>query len=260
MTKPKQGARKTRMDLAQAPPVLAALVNQQGNLKRLSEKLNYSVAILRQMTNGERPIPPDLEAKMQALLVADGGPVPNSDGSTSSPLPITTWDGTRRDATLRPIRGKPTILKKIPRPLADLVDKLTKAKGEPISQMDLARAVGLSGFNMVAAHAKKDAAYNKNLHTKVIAALRGDIMPGSAADVALTSGGVDTFKLRLAIVFTNAANYDRVTEIADVIGGKRSFRRNTKTSLIVIYSFKSAGKCGQFKRLALRDATEIICP
>lgn len=258
--KTKSGTRKTSVDLTDAPPILAALVKQQGNFKRISEKVNYSVGILRQMARGERPLPPELEIKMKALLAADGGEVKDEAASSSALLPITAWDGKRRDAKLRPIKGKPTILKKIPAPLADLVDKLTKNKGEPVSQMDVARAIGMSGFNSIATHSKKDAAYNKNLHNKVIAALRGDVLPGSAAEVAGNSGGVDTFKLRIAIVFTNAANYDRIAEIADVIGGRRSFRRNTKTALIVIYSFKSAGKTGQFKRLALRDATEIVCP
>lgn len=253
--------RSTRMDITKAPPVLAALIAQQGNVKRISEKLHYSIAILRQMAHGERPIPADLEQQMEDLLKADGGKVSVKSEPPAEPLPITDWDGKRRDMKVAGFRGeKPVILKKMPGPLADLAEKLHKDMGQLPTKSDVMRALGFSNFASVT-NQSDDKKYPKRLHNRVIRALRGEVPLGSPAEVASTSGGVDTFKLKCAIVFTPPTNYDRLEEIAGIIGGTRSYRRQTKSSgLILIYRFKTAGKVGQFKRLALRDATEIVCP
>lgn len=252
--------RTTRLDTTNAPPIMAALIAQQGNIKRISTKLHYSVAILRQMGRGERPIPADLEKQMEDLLKADGGKVPEKTAAPAT-LPITDWDGKRRDMKVAGRKGeKPVTLKKMPGPLADLAEKLAKDQGELPTKSDIMRALGFANFSSVTSQST-DKKYPARLHEKVIRALRGEVPLGSAEHIAANAGGADTFRLKIAITFAPPTNYDRLEEIAAIIGGQRSFRRQTKSSgLILIYRFKTAGKVGQFKRLALRDATEIICP
>lgn len=173
----------------------------------------------------------------------------SDDQPDNQPQPIPDWDGKRVNVKSFGYAGKPITVKSVPSSLAELFEKVGGRKGE------VARALGYSGWNPVEAGFKKDENYRRKWHPLVIKALRGEI-PGRGADMGQVP---DTFKTGFAITLTGLGQFDRVEEIADVIGGQRVFQKNTKAGLIIIYKFLQRERTEKFKRLASRDA-EIVCP
>lgn len=250
--------RKTPVDLAKCPSVLKQLVEREGNFVRAAEKAGLSKYTLREIGNGSRAMTKEVEAKVTAALENK----PN--GKHQEPPPMNTqaaqsyegpksypeWDGKRRNAKTFSAGGSETITKNLPGPLADLFDKIGGRK------VNVARAVGYSGWSAVEPYIANDKKYRTRLHAKVMAALAGDL-PLAPPEPTQEP---DTYKLDLAIVILSLSEYERVDEMANILGGTRLFRKSTKAGWLLLFKFPTREKTEQFKRLAKRDTHEIVCP
>jgi hypothetical protein len=241
--------RKTSTDLSKCPPSLRALIEREGNVKSAAQKLSVSVFMLRDVVSGKREMPGYLDTAITKALGADAPPAP------AAPKTYADWDGKRVDAKVRVPGGKFKTIKKVPAPFAKLLDQLDNKKNTA------ARAAGYSGwgegFENILKHDDK---YRAKLHNAVMAILAGDPLPPRNGNGHDHANEPDTYKLGLAIVTTTLTNYDRVEEICSVLNGQRVFRKNTKAGLLVIYKFLQREKTETFKRLAKRDASDIVCP
>jgi len=69
----------------------------------------------------------------------------------------------------------------------------------------------------------------------------------------------DKYTLGLAICLFSAPAFDRINDIADILNGRLVFKKSTKSGWLVIYKLGKED-LHKFKKLALRDANEIVCP
>ena len=252
-------SRPTRLNMEKCPPELAELINRHGNVANAAKATGLSKWTMRDIGGGRKPFTEKFKAKvLEALATKTNGashpnPPPVIATSPFAPLgAVPEWDGARRSVKYKAQKGKIKTERNLPSPVADLLEMHHGMKAQT------ARAAGYSGWGGMALHFKPDAKYRKNLHQRVMKALRGDAP--TTTPTATADQGPDEYRTGFAIVILSLKDYERIDEMAAIIGGHRIFRKSTKAGWVVFYKFAHRDKTEQFKRLATRDASEIVCP
>jgi hypothetical protein len=243
-------ARQTTAKLDKCPPRLKELIEREGNTAAAADLMKVSKFSLRDIAKGKRPMASWVAEKVEAAL--SGATQQQGTGMETDNAPKTypDWNGKRRNVKTMGVGGKVTNTKAVPEPLADLIEKFEGAKAAT------ARALGYSGWGPIQAAYEDSEKYKLKLHVKVLKVLAGEVPTIGPA----TEQTPDTWKLGLAIVLLSLSEYDRIDEMANILGGQRIFRKGTKAGWLLIYKFPHKEKTEQFKRLAMRDASEIVCP
>ena len=246
--------RATRVNLDNCPPNLRILYERYGTAASIAKATGISKYTIRDIAGGHKPMSEKFSAKIEEFLAKpNGAAVPPELPPIVATFPvlgaIPEWDGKRRSSKYKGTGGNIKTEKNLPGPVADLLEKNNASK------LKTAQALGYSGWSGVTTVIADNDKYRRKLHEKVIKALRGEV-PTASAPVTEP----DEYKLGLAIVLMSLSDYERIDEMAAIIGGHRVFRRNTKAGWLVIFRFPHKEKTQQFKRLAVRDASEIVCP
>lgn len=232
------------------PPLLAELIRLKGTKKAAIELLGTSDGTFYAVLSGAREMSPEWIFKIKAAL---GQPLlGDQDGEPPAPPipPFVPWDGTIVTYTMKPKAGvKKGRMVKAPSPLAKLLEKY---EGN-VSQA--ARSMGHTSGAIHAILLDPKKKYTEQWQRKVHNALHG------AAPQMMQSMGenFDKFTLGIAIVMMGAGSFDRIQEIADILNGHLVFKKNTKGGWLMIYKM-GVVDLQKFKRLAMRDANEIVCP
>lgn len=244
------------------PPLIADLIKHVGSKHQARRTLRCSESTLKKIMSRKAIIRPDWTERATAALAAPPARAPEGPShlreAMNTPLiapapksqvpEFVPWDGKSfRAVTLNKPGGKKTVYKKVPAPLALLLEKYVTAS-------DASRALGMSSSvvqHWLAAHSAFDLKRQRRVH----AAMHGEI-PTSGED---SSEQFDEYRLDLALVMCRAQSYDRIRDIADILNGQLKFKRNTPAGWVLIYRIKG-DDARKFKRLAGRDALDITCP
>lgn len=237
-----------------APPLLAELVRFTGSKARATKALGTSDGSFYAVLSGRREMPPEwiIKAKvaMGQSLIAETVREPSQGVSTAQMPEFVPWDGKSKGTVKTRAHGKakPRVIKNVPQPLVDLFNK------HEGNVSGAARAIGMTGGALFL-WMDGTRPFKEENQRKVHAAMHG--MPASN-DISLGEQ-FDKYTLGLAIILLKGANFDRIADIADILNGRMVFRKNTTTGWILIYKMATED-LPKFKKLALRDASEIVCP
>lgn len=235
------------------PPLLADLLRETQSKQRARQILSCGEKLLKNVIEGAE-MPKSWEIKIKAHL---GQPVlPGVAAAASQEAPqdgapvFVPWDGKTKGTVEIAAWGKAKgrKIKNVPQPIVDLVNKYGK-----VSQA--AAAMGMTGgalMNWMDLQRPFDLVRQKKVH----AAMHG--MPGGGG-VGELGESFDKYSLGLAICLLKGHTYDRIAEVADILNGTMVFRKNTNSGWIIIYKMH-VDDLPRFKKLAMRDASEIVCP
>lgn len=236
------------------PPLLAQLVEQEGGMIAAAKKTGVHCDGLRKIANGERELTLAMETKLKAALngpVRVAGPALNAKPEPELPK-MKLWDGKRADVIVAAKSGKTEKYKKVPVPLVNLLKKFGG------SRIRAAEAMGFNSVATVTNVLRGEAQFGERLQEKVHRAMHG-LPPASSNNDAFTAQ--DTFSRGIAICVISIVQYERLEDLAEVMGGTVVFKKSYgATGWIVIYAMSSRDKLQTFKRLAARDAKDIVCP
>jgi hypothetical protein len=242
-------------------PLLAQCIVHAGGVQPLADAAHMGSNNLRLIRDGERPLTERVRAKLAAYanqhkleietasvtaVVADQARAPQP------ALPaLVPWDGKSFVAVevQAKMGEKPKKFKKCPAPLAEALNAVGG------SRLKLAKALGFTHATPISDVLNGVKSFDVKMQTK-LHRLRHGLSPSTDEPAAQ-----DDFKLGIAICLTALNTYERLEEIAEVLQGARIVRRGTGTAgWLVIWRFPTNEKTMTFKRLAHRDAKEIICP
>lgn len=227
------------------PPLLANLIKHMGNKALAIKALGTSDSAFYATLKG-RPMPPAWIPRAKAAM---GLNAISADVVPPAPVPqipeFVPWDGKLASVTLNPRPGqKKGRAIKLPGPLAQLIER-----HHNISQAAQSMGYASGSLTAVLADPKK---FTDAWQRRVHAALHGIQLRGPSEDF-------DKYTLGLAIVQMAAGNFDRIADIAEILNGRLVFKRNTSSGWLMIYKMTN-DDLRKFKRLAGRDAKEIVCP
>lgn len=252
---------KLNVDLSKCPANLAALIRREGQVQHAAAKIGVHKSTIGKWISGARPLPAKYSALTDAAL-ATGAAAPRVGGNAlpssaqldqpQAPQPVEPWDG-ETVATVRynSVGGKIKTAKKVPIPLARLVEKFQGRSS------DAAKAAGWKTGGAITQIFNGVTKYSPHIHERVVRALRGENpLAGQAADFA-----EDKFTLNIAIAVVTRNEYERLEDIAQVMGCPLAFRMGVgEGSYLVIYAQKDRDKLASFRKLASRDAKKFVCP
>lgn len=245
---------------ASCPPLIADLIKHVGSRYQARRALSCSEATLKKIIEGKAELTPIWIERAKAALaraatLAPEGPAHLRAAMNAHPfapkpdLPeFAPWDR-KTFGEIAILRGgkKVRTQKKVPMPIVALFNKMG-------SMADAGRAIGYSpGWLQNFIDNKRE--MNLKLQNKIHAAMHGQV-PSSGEGVGEQ---FDEYRLDMAIVLTKAQNYDRIADMAEILNGKLLFKKSTTAGWIFIYSIKG-DDARRFKKLAMRDAQEIVCP
>jgi hypothetical protein len=234
------------------PALIGQLLRAVRTRTAAAKILGTSDTTLRAVIDGSKEMPVQWIVRAKAELgmpvIGDAESEPQAAPSPAGP-PFVPWNGKKVTVKI-PGRngGKPRFHKGVPEPLAKLIEKY----GGNISQAAAACGHTSGAINPIFQDSKK---FKEPWQRKVFNALNG--IPQQER----MSEDFDKYTLGLAIVMIggSAQNFDRINDIADILNGRLVFRKNTKTGWLIIYRIATED-LPRFKKLAIRDANEIVCP
>lgn len=235
------------------PPVLAELIRFKGSKASAIRSLGTSDGPFYLVLGGKRDIPPAwiIRAKtaMGQSVIEPTGTAPELEASAPQAPPFVPWDRkTKITVSLFPKPGhKKGRSIKVPEPLGRLINM-----HENMNQV--AMSMGHTPGALTAMLENHDK-FSDKWQRKVHRALHG-LPPENAPSMGEE---FDKYSLGIAICMVKGANFARISEIAEILMAKMVFRKNTKGGWIIIYRMADED-LPKFKRLALRDAEEIVCP
>lgn len=235
------------------PPLLAQIVKKHGSKVATRNLLGIGQTTFNHMIDGKVPVPAATIIKIKADLGHSviGAPLePEAPKSTVPAAPeFVPWDGKEKiTVSLKPKAGQKTGRKvSVPKPLGLLIQKFPNLSAVAQSMGHTSGA--LTGM------LDDPTRFNDKWQRKVHAALHG-LTPTSGTSMGEE---YDKYALDIAICFVRGANIDRIADIAEILFAKMVFRKSTKEGWLLIYSMATED-LRKFKRLALRDASEIVCP
>lgn len=245
---------RQKADLSKAPAHFRKLVEQERTVKAAAEKAGIHPNSFSSMLTGKVTITEESNRKVLAALGPPQDETPMDQASQSERQqpalpPLEPWDGKKVSIRMLGKNGKTKTLKNIPEPLAKLIEK------NGGSRPRTCQAMGYKSATAINCLLNGEVAFSELYQRKVHAALHG-VIPAEKESVAAP----DMFSLGLAIVLLNLSQFERIEAIAEILNGKQLFRKATKVGWIVIYRFQNRSNNEKFKKLALRDAQEIVCP
>lgn len=235
------------------PPLLADLIRLKGSKAQAWRVLGTSEGTFYKIITGRGEMPPEWIVRAKAALGVPviGAPVEHSpEPNAPQAPPFVPWDGKAKGTFQTRAHGKSKArtIKNVPQPLLDLM-----AKYNGVVQRASA-AVGTTG-NTLFKWIEGEIQFDETRQRKVHAATHG--MPASN-DFSLGEQ-FDKYTLGLAICLLKGGNFDRIADIADILNGRLVFRKNTSGGWLLVYKMATEDLL-KFKKLALRDANEIVCP
>lgn len=240
------------------PPLLQQLLEKMGSKAKTRRVLKCGEMALNNAMAGSIDMPPDWIVKAKVELgqpvIGTSGPQEEVEGEGPPPGPVipefVPWDG-KETGTVVIMRGgeKTRSIKNVPQPIVDLIAKA----GGTVSQA--AALCGRTAGWLLPALEDPKKKFKEPMQRLVHGALNG------AAPMGKHSLGedYDKYSLGLAICMLPAIAFDRVQDIADILNGRLVFRKSTKGGWLIIYRMGTED-LPRFKKLALRDANEIVCP
>lgn len=234
------------------PPILADLIRFKGSKARAWPVIGSSEGTFYKVISGRGEMPAAWEIKAKAAMgrsVIAEAPAPAT--PAGPPIPeFVPWDG-KSKGTLE-IQGfgqnKGRKVKGVPQPLLDLVAK----NGGIVA--NASRALGMSSTSLQNWF-KPAFTFTELKQRKVHAAIHGQIPPSGPS----MGEEFDKYTLGIAICMLKGASFDHIAGLAEVLMAQMVFRKNTAKGWIIIYRMADED-LPKFKRLALRDAEEIVCP
>lgn len=233
------------------PPLLADLISFTGSKLKTAKALGTSEGTLYAVIGG-KPMPPVWITRAKAAM---GRSVI---GSTQEPIAPETpqipefvlWDGKSKGVLDVQPRGKAKgrKIRGVPQPIIDLVAKFEGNSAAASRAMGMAPTSLLNWFI-------DGFTFTELKQRRVHAAMHGVPLSGANS----MGEHYDKYELGLAICMMKGANFERIAEIADILNAKIIFKKNTVKGWIIIYRMADED-LPKFKRLALRDAEEIVCP
>jgi hypothetical protein len=243
---------------ATCPPVLHQLIKQEGSRVAVARKLKAGTNTINELVNGKKKLTDTMRLRIEAALKdaphVGGDALPPKEAEPP-PIVVPPWDKKMGTVKITKTDGSKQTFK-VPAPIALLFERHDNVKNE------VGRALGYSGWNPVNDQITKGK-YVEKLHARAYAALNGLPIPG----VANRRNGdgeqsiPDGFTLSIAICLVTLSEFERLEEIAEVLGGSMVFKMSAgATGWIVIYKMSARARLEQFKRLGRRDAKRIVCP
>lgn len=233
------------------PPLLAQLIEFTGTKKQAIRVLGTSDGTFYPVINGSKEMPPAWIIKAKAAMGQPViGPAAPAESDAPDVPPFALWDGKASDTIDIAGRGgqKGRKVKNVPEPLARLF-----AKGG--GNMTTTSRMVSSSPNTVLKLMEDPKGFTERWQRKVHDALH-NVAPAFSASMGIDA---DKFTLDLAIVTTKGVNFDRINDIADLLNARLIFRKNTGAGWLLIYKMATPD-LPKFKKIAMRDATEIVCP
>jgi hypothetical protein len=217
--------------------------------------LKTGAAFLRDIARGQKTLTEGMKARIEAALANAPSPITTEKrimAEVEKPPVITPpWNKKMGTYKYKNPKGK-AVSMKAP---ADLV-QLIKMSGNNLN--GAARSIGFSGWNTVGNNLEPDK-YITKIHPRVHAALNGLPIPGNGPSEE-GSGEEDHFTQGIAICIISLSEYDRIADMAEIIGGTLITKMSAGSVWIVIYKISGREKLEKFKKLARRDAKKIVCP
>jgi hypothetical protein len=245
---------------ANCPPLLKELYNKVGSFKATYKALGTSDGTLYAVMSGGKEMPLAWITRAKAAL---GHSVIGlnareqmaehqaEDQPAQSPMPeMIPWD----KKTLVPVQlaargGSKGRVVKVPPPVSDLLKKFDT------NVTQAARSMGRTAGYLTALFEDPKAKFSDKMQRTIHAALHGAIPPSRFS----MGEEYDKYLMGLAICFLKTDAFDRVHDIADILNGRLAFRKNTNSGWLLIYQMATED-LPKFKKLAMRDAQEIVCP
>jgi hypothetical protein len=236
---------------SECPPLLAEAIRKIGNKEATMRELHVSKGIFYDIMTGKREMPPAWIIKLKATL---GQSVIGTQINSTEPPPLVIppfkpWDGKKKvNIKVRIYGGGSKVMKGVPEPLAKLVEKFDGNRSAA------SHAMGRSG-NYITTFMVDPKKFIERAQLAVHAAMHGapPLVRNSLSE------DFDKYTLGLAIVLIGPTGFDRINDLAEILNGRLVFRKNTKSGWLVIYKFATED-LPKFKKLAMRDANEIVCP
>lgn len=234
------------------PPLLAELIAHCGSKAKTARTLGTSEGSLYGVIDG-KPMPAAWVVRAKAQL---GHPVigaaPAADDSDEPATPFVLWDGKAKGTFKTRAHGKSKgrTIKNVPQPIIDLLNK-----HDGIIQR-ASTAAGITGNTMF--KWMEGLAFTEDRQRVIYNAMHGK--PTGMAGMTNTMGeDFDKYSMGIAICMLKGSAFDHVNSIAEILNGRLIFRKNTKEGWIIMYKL-AIDDLAKFKKLAMRDANEIICP
>lgn len=233
------------------PPLIAQLIEFTGSKKQAIKVLGTSDGTFYPVINGNKEMPPAWIIKAKAAM---GQPVigPSTTAEPDGPeVPsFALWDGKAIGTIDIAGRGgqKGRKVKNVPEPLVRLFEKGS-------SNMTVTSRMLNSSPNTVLKLMEDPKTFTERWQRKVHDVLHS-VAPAFSAQMGADA---DKYTLDLAIVTTKGVNFDRINDIADLLNARLIFRKNTGAGWLLIYKMLTPD-LPKFKKIAMRDATEIVCP
>lgn len=239
---------------ATCPPLLADLVRHKGAKTACFKLLSCSEATFYAVLRGKKDLPlawiPKIKAELGQSLLGPLAPSMEAPKEQQPQIPpFVPWDGKAKGNFVMEAWGKSKrrVIKNVPQPILDLLAKHGKIA-------PAAAAAGTSA-NTLQKWMEGGPSFHDAAQRKIHAAMHG--MPAGGSNSMGET--FDKYSLGLAIVMLKGATFDRISDIAEILNGRMVFRKNTTSGWILIYKM-ATDDLPKFKRLALRDANEIVCP
>lgn len=239
------------------PPLLADILREKQSKQAVRAIVKCGEKTMNGVIAGEHPMPTDWEVKIKAELGQQVIPLleasraaPQASAEASAP-DFVVWDGKTKGTVEIAAWGKAKgrKIKNVPQPIVDLIAKYGKVAAA-------AQAMGMTGGALMN-WMDQQKPFTHERQQRVYAAMHGMPSSGGANELGQS---LDKYALGLAICMLKAPAYDRVNEIAAILNGRLVFRKNTSGGWIIIYRMAQAEDLMRFKKLAMRDASEIVCP
>lgn len=237
------------------PPLIADLIRFKGSKTEAIKVLGTSDGGFYAVISGKNNMPPAWIVRAKAAMGQSviGAPQ-EQEAATEADAPqvpeFVPWDGKVTTVKTKGAPGAPfTTRKGVAVPIAMLVERCGGAIG------GAAKLAGHTAGWLLPLIEDPKNKFKEKPQKEIHNALHG-IAPAFRASMG---EDFDKYTLGLAIVMAGAANFDRIKDIADILNGRLVFKKSTKAGWLIIYKM-ATDDLAKFKRLALRDAHEIVCP
>lgn len=240
---------KTFVAPAGCPPILAALIRQEGGVKQAATKAGVNKGTLFAALQAKRPLSDLVKSKIEAALKPS-----REEAAQITPdiPPFVPWSGKKVSAKVigKGGGGKVETLKNVPEPIALLIAKFGSSRAKASA------AMGFSGAGWLKSILDGERDFNEKMQVKVHAALH---------DLKIVSDDLgdqyDKYALKIAVCLLSSSEFARVDEIAtDIFKGELVFKKSTGAGWIAIYKMTDRAELEKFKRVVKRDCKEIVCP
>lgn len=236
------------------PPLLAELIQLKGEKKLAAEAIGVKPSgLFYEIIAGRKPAPSSWEPRIKAALGHSviGHNVEEPTQAPASNIPeFVPWDGkTLVTVQMNGKSGGAGRKLKLPPTVAALVQMHSMSR----SAAALSTGHTSGWLEPILVDPKKK--FNEKAQRSVHNALHGVKPPLSHA----LGEDYDKYQLGMAIILTKGANFDRIHELAEFVSGRLIFKKNTSGGWLLIYRMATED-LPKFKRLAMRDASEIVCP